>query len=123
MRISLASTDAAWRILRQRHSRYVLRWELRNTMDRWFLKKNDIQISMDGQGRCIDNVQIERIWRSVKYEDIFLLQYASVSELYAGVTCYFHHDNTQSPDQALGYKTPESIYYAKNQLAKALIIR
>ena len=56
-------------------------------------------------------------------EDIFLQQYASVSELYAGVTRYFHHYNTQRPHQALGYKTPESSYYAKNQLAKELIIR
>ena len=138
------------------HSRYVLSWELSNTMDRWFcvdalqsalayqkpeifntdqgsqftsedfvnvLKKNDIQISMDGKGRCIDNVRIERLWRSVKYEDVFLQQYANVSELYAGLTRYFHHYNTQRPHQALGYKTPESIYYAKNQLAKELIIR
>jgi transposase InsO family protein len=44
-------------------------------------------------------------------------------ELYAGVTRYFHHDNSQRPHQALGYKTPEAIYYANSQLAKALIIR
>ena len=87
------------------------------------LKKNDIQISMDGKGRCIDNVRIERLWRSVKYEDVFLQQYANVNELYAGVTRYFHHYNAQRPHQALGYKTPEAIYYSHSQLAKEMIVR
>jgi putative transposase len=87
------------------------------------LKKNDIQISMDGKGRCIDNVRIERLWRSVTYKDIFLQHYANVSELYAGVTRYFHHYNTQRPHQALGYKTPEAIYYPHSQLTKAVIVR
>ncbi len=145
-----------WVAVMDWHSRYVLSWELRNTMDRWFcvdalqsalsyqkpeifntdqgsqftsedfvnvLKKNDIQISMDGKGRCIDNVRIDRLWRSVKYEDIFLQQYANVSDLYAGLTRYFHHYNTQRPHQALGYKTPEAIYHSHSQLAKELIIR
>ena len=93
------------------------------TFSRTSRSTDPIQISMDGKGRCIDNVRIERLWRSVKYEDVFLQQYANVSELYAGLTRYFYHYNTQRPHQALGYKTPESIYYAKNQLAKELIIR
>ena len=86
------------------------------------LKKNDIQSSMDGKGRCIDNVRIELLWRSVKYEDIFLQHYANVSELYAGVTRYFHHYNTQCPHQALGDKIPEAIYHPHSQLAKEVIV-
>ena len=77
---------------------------------------------MDGKGRCIDNVRIESLWRSVKYEDVFLRQYASVAELHSGLTRYFHYYNTQRPHQALGYLTPDAIYYSKSLLAKEVTI-
>ena len=74
------------------------------------LKSHDIQISMDGKGRCIDNVMIERLWRSLKYEDIYIKHYQSVPELYEGLTHYFYHYNHERPHQGLNYKTPHQVY-------------
>lgn len=74
------------------------------------LKKNDIKISMDGKGRAIDNVFIERLWRTVKYENIILNAYESVSECRAGLSDFFVRYNTKREHQALGYKYPMEVY-------------
>lgn len=69
-----------------------------------------VQISMDGKGRAIDNIFIERLWRSVKYENIYLHDYATGTELYEGLKEYFRFYNQQRHHQSLEYKTPESQY-------------
>src|SRR4051812_49628230 len=69
-----------------------------------------VKVSMDGKGRCLDNVFVERLWRSVKYEDIYLRGYAGALELQAGLGRYFAFYNTERLHQALGYRPPESIY-------------
>ncbi len=67
-------------------------------------------MSMNGKGRCLDNVFVERLWRTVKYEDIYLRNYESVPELTLGLGRYFPFYNEQRPHQALGYQTPGAIY-------------
>ena len=74
------------------------------------LKQNDIKISMDGKGRWMDNVFIERLWRSVKYEDIYLKDYGSVAELRRGLNRYFHYYNDQRTHQSLDNFTPTEVY-------------
>jgi putative transposase len=69
-----------------------------------------VQISMDGRGRWMDNVFIERLWRSIKYEEIYLRQYQSVAELESGVKRWLSHYNTWRPHQALGNRTPQEVY-------------
>ena len=130
-------------------SRYVLSWELSNTMDVYFclhalekalhwgtpvifntdqgsqftsqaftsrLLKEKIQISMDGRGRALDNIFVERLWRSLKYEDIYLKNYESVRAARDGIRHYFLFYNQQRLHQALHYKTPQSIYFASKTL-------
>ena len=72
------------------------------------------RISMDGKGRWIDNVFIERLWRSVKYEDIYLRAYENGRELQAGLTRYFDFYNRRRIHQSHEYQTPDEIYYATN---------
>lgn len=124
-------------------SRYVLSWELSETMETAFctraltsalrkavpeihnsdqgsqftsleytgiLETNNIHISMDGRGRCLDNIFTERLWRSVKYEDIYLKQYRTIEETFTGLGNYFPFYNQKRRHQSLGYKTPEAIY-------------
>lgn len=131
-------------------SRYVLSWELSNTMETSFclaaleaafawgspeifnsdqgaqftaadflspLKARSIRISMDGRGRCLDNVFIERLWRSLKYELIYPGDFASGLELWPALDRYFQFYNHRRPHQALGYKTPADLYCGK---AKAI---
>ena len=69
-----------------------------------------IAISMDGRGRALDNIFVERLWRSVKYEDVYLKGYASLPELLLGLTEYFAFYNGERPHQGLGYRTPEAVY-------------
>jgi len=78
------------------------------------LSKNGIQISMDGKGRALDNIFVERLWRSVKYEDIYIKQYETVDHLYAGLTTYFKFYNRERLHQSLGYKTPFEIHFSQN---------
>jgi putative transposase len=125
------------------YSRYVLAWQLSNTLDNTFcidvlqqalqggrpdifntdqgtqftshaftdiLEKAAIQISMDGKGRALDNIFIERLWRSVKYEDIYLNHYDTVPALFRGLDAYFSFYNHQRPHQSLGYQTPAALY-------------
>lgn len=76
------------------------------------LQKHEIQISMDGRGRCFDNIFIERLWRSVKYEDIYLNDYRTVTELRVGLKRYFYLYNQIRRHQALDYETPDTVYRA-----------
>ena len=74
------------------------------------LKQNDIKISMDGKGRWVDNVFIERLWRSVKYEDIYLKEYRTVVALRQGLSGYFRFYNKERPHQSFDSCTPEEVY-------------
>jgi putative transposase len=129
------------------YSRYVLSWELSNTLDANFcvgalktslsqgqptifntdqgsqftshsftdeLSKNGFELSMDGKGRALDNVFVERLWRSVKYEDIYIKQYETGGHLYSRLTSYFNFYNKERLQQSLGYKTPFEIHFSKN---------
>jgi len=132
--------------VRDSFSRFVLGWQISNSMDTSFciealedafrygkpdifntdqgsqytsnaftsvLKSNEIQISMNGRGRCIDNIWVERLWRSVKREDIYLREYRSGNELFKGLHKYFHHYNFHRPHQALNDQTPSEIFRQK----------
>jgi putative transposase len=77
------------------------------------LKKYEIEISMDGKGRAIDNIFIERFWRSIKYEDIYLKAYENGVALYHGVSNYMQFYNTKRLHQSLDYNTPEALYHAE----------
>lgn len=127
------------------HSRYVLSWQLSNTLDTGFglealeqalaqgqpdifntdqgcqftslaftgrLEQAGIRISMDGRGRALDNVFVERLWRSVKYECLYLNDYDSVVQLHQGLNEYFHFYNHQHLHQALDYQTPHTVHTA-----------
>lgn len=74
------------------------------------LNAHDIAISMDGRGRALDNIFVERLWRSVKHEDVYLKGYATMPDLLIGLTEYFVLYNTERPHQSLGYDTPDEIY-------------
>lgn len=74
------------------------------------LKREDVSISMDGRGRALDNIFVERLWRSVKYEDVYLKGYATMGELTIGLTQYFAFYNAERPHQSLGYETPNQVY-------------
>lgn len=76
------------------------------------LKLHDIAISMDGRGRALDNIFVERLWRSVKHEDVYLKGYVNLSELQLGLTEYFEFYNTERFHQSLSYCTPEQVYQA-----------
>lgn len=73
---------------------------------------DEIKISMDGKGRALDNVFIERLWRSVKYEHIYLNVYEAGLSLWKGLDGYFRFYNCERPHQSLSYKTPANYYYA-----------
>lgn len=74
------------------------------------LEASKIQISMDGRGRCLDNIFTERLWRTVKYEDIYLKHYRTIQEAYEGLQNYFPFHNQKRRHQSLNYKTPEMAY-------------
>ena len=74
------------------------------------LAARDVAISMDGRGRALDNVFIERLWRTVKYEDIYLKDYDHVADLYDGLKRYFAFYAQERPHQALNYRTPYEVY-------------
>jgi len=127
------------------YSRFVLSWELSNTLDMEFclvalrkalsigkpdifnsdqgsqftsknftaeLESKQIKISMDGRGRAYDNIFIERLWRSVKYEEVYLNEYMTVSDAYSGLSKYFEFYNERRPHQSLRYKAPTKIYFS-----------
>ena len=74
------------------------------------LKKKGIQISMDGKGRCLDNVFVERLWRSLKYEEVYLNPYDGPREARSGIGRYLDYFNEERPHQALGHQTPMDVY-------------
>ena len=76
------------------------------------LESNGIQISMDGKGRALDNVYVERLWRSLKYENIFINDYRDLKALKGGVKLYFRFYNTERYHQSLGYQTPDEVYFS-----------
>ena len=78
------------------------------------LKGNDLKISMNGKGRAIDNVFIERFWRTVKYENVYLQSYSDRITLYNGLYNYFELYNEGKSHQSLNYKTPSSVYCLRN---------
>lgn len=126
-------------------SRYVLSWELSNTLDGEFcraaleqalrrgrpeifntdqgsqftspaftgiLEEAKITISMDGRGRCLDNVFVERLWRSVKYEEVYLKEYGDVPEARRNLSAYFRFYNEERLHQALDYQAPATVWQA-----------
>jgi putative transposase len=125
------------------YSRYVLAWEVSNTLDTLFclealeqalaqskpeifntdqgtqftsqaftrrLEQAAIRISWDGRGRALDNVFVERLWRSVKYEEVYLHDYETVPEAVHQLGRYFRFYNQERPHQALAYRTPAQVY-------------
>lgn len=127
------------------HSRYVLSWEVSNSLESSFcikaleraitrygtpavfnsdqgcqytsdaftgmLERHGIRISMDGKGRCMDNIFIERLWRSVKYEEVYLKSYETLPEARAELSAYFERYNKERPHQSLGYRTPYEVHF------------
>lgn len=77
------------------------------------LREAEIQISMDGKGRAIDNVYTERLWWSIKYEEVYLHEYRSMAEVRQAMTRYLHFYNRERPHQALGYRTPAEVYWGQ----------
>ena len=129
-------------------SRFVLSWELSNTLETGFcltaqdsafgfgqpaiwnndpgspftsldflapLKKREVAISMDGRGRALDNVFIERLWRSLKYELIYPGDFVTGQDLFPALENYFHFYNHERPHQALGYQTPADLFPHKSK--------
>src|SRR5437016_9181860 len=74
------------------------------------LKDHGITISMDGKGRCMDNIFVERLWRSLKYEEVYLHAYARVAEAKTGIGAWLSFYNEERQHQSLGYRTPRQIY-------------
>lgn len=130
-------------------SRFVVAWQLSNTLDGAFcldalrlalrhgqpdifntdqgvqftaneftgeLEAADICVSMDGRGRVFDNIFVERLWRTVKYEDIYIKEYRSVPALVAGLEEYFHLYNYERPHQSLSYRVPAEVYFEGRKL-------
>jgi putative transposase len=128
-------------------SRFVLAWELSNTLDTSFclealdralqaarpeifntdqgvqftsqdfterLRSAQIRISWDGRGRALDNVFVERLWRSVKYEEVYLKDYQTVSEARSSLKQYFHFYNHERYHQSLNYQTPVTVYRSEH---------
>ena len=82
------------------------------------LEAAGISISMDGKGRAIDNIFVERLWRSVKYEEVYLKDYESVQEAKDGIKVYFDYYNNERPHHSLDMKTPAEVYF-KERLEQA----
>lgn len=76
------------------------------------LKENKINLSMDGKGRCFDNIFIERFWRSVKYELVYLYGFENITEACNAISNYISFYNEKRPHQSLGYKTPNEVHFA-----------
>jgi putative transposase len=74
------------------------------------LERGGIMISMDGKGRCMDNIFVERVWRSLKYEEVYLHAYASVAEAKAGISSWLRFYNEERPHQSHAYRTPRQVY-------------
>ena len=128
------------------HSRYVVSWELDQSMEmefvlravkqafskakpeifnsdqgsqftsqayRGLLEEAEVRISMDGKGRCFDNIFTERLWRTVKYEDVYIKSYTTPRETRLGIESYFEFYNNKRLHQSLDYQTPAEVYFGK----------
>jgi putative transposase len=82
------------------------------------LEAAGVAVSMDGRGRAADNAFVERLWRSVKYEDVYLRGYESVPDLAAGLAAYFDFYNHERLHQSLGYRTPAEVHGGKKRAAE-----
>jgi putative transposase len=82
----------------------------------------EVQISMDGRGRALDNIFTERLWRSVKYEEVYLKEYASPREARLGLTRYFNFYNHERPHQALDYQTPAQVYFKEQNPLQSILV-
>jgi putative transposase len=83
------------------------------------LKDHFIKISMDGKGRATDNIMIERLWRTLKYDDIYIKDYQSVEQLIQGLRKFFRHYNEERPHDSLGGRTPAQAYWGSDALRMA----
>ena len=83
------------------------------------LKEHSIKISMDGKGRAMDNIFIERLWRSVKYEEVYIKEYSSVTELVRALKVYFEFYNSERTHQSLDDLTPSEVYWGEEEFLKA----
>lgn len=130
------------------YSRYVISWNISNTMDTYFclealeealkggkpeifntdqgpqftsreftskLLEEEIKISMDGKGRVFDNIFIERLWRTVKYEDIYIKDYSTIRQVTKGLNHYFSFYNQERFHQSLEYNTPQTIHFGEQK--------
>jgi len=135
-------------------SRYVLAWELSDTLETGFvlaalqralhtavpeivnsdqgpqytsldytalLLKNGVRISMDGRGRCMDNIFTERLWRTLKYQEVYLKEYESPRDARIGIRDYFNLYNTFRPHQGLNGLTPHEVHFGSPAYAQALV--
>ena len=75
------------------------------------LQEHGVKISRDGKGRYTDNIFVERLWRTLKYEEVYLKAYANATEARKEVGAYFRFYNDQRPHQALGYRTPAEVFH------------
>jgi putative transposase len=75
------------------------------------LENAGIRVSMDGRGRVYDNIFVERLWRSVKYEEVYLHDYRTVPEARGHLSDYFEFYNNERPHERLGYRTPHEVYF------------
>lgn len=82
------------------------------------LEAHGVAVSMDGRGRCLDNIFIERLWRSLKYEEVYLKDYSLVTEARACIDRYFRFYNYERPHQSLNYRTPAALYKAGHECRK-----
>jgi putative transposase len=82
------------------------------------LERSGVAISMDGRGRALDNVFIERLWRSVKYEEVYLKEYTDGWQAEASLAAYFRFYNEERIHQALGYRTPRDVYRERDSSVK-----
>jgi putative transposase len=109
-RFGLEALDEALAISRQEifNTDQGARFTAREYTDR--LEEAGIAVSRDGRGRALDNVFVDRLWRSVKYEDICIKDYEAVPELESGLAAYFRFYDEERPHQSLGYRTPAEVY-------------
>lgn len=89
------------------------------TSEKWtgVLHSHGILISMDGKGRCMDNIYSERLWRTIKYEEVYLKAYDTVKQARENLVQYMNFYNQQRPHQSLGYQTPAEVYYQNPQIS------
>jgi putative transposase len=93
------------------HSRYVVSWELDQTLELPFvLAANGVQVSMDGKKRALDNIFTRRLWQTVKYEEVYLKSYGSPKVARCELARYLGFYNEERPHQALGHRTPKEVF-------------